>query len=134
LKNVPNDNGYVKIIGGDYHFVALHKNGRVVTWGDNTRGQLDGCPAGDGYVSIACGVTHSVALHENGSVITWGDMSHNQRNDCPDPEIKKFVSITCGCYHSIALDINGLLQFGGMIRKIKEKIYRIIQIDFNQFE
>jgi alpha-tubulin suppressor-like RCC1 family protein len=81
----------VKLAAGEYHSMALCSDGTLVTWGQNTLGQL-----GDGsttqrnvpvavntangssalyaksVVSIASGYYHCMALCSDGAVATWG--------------------------------------------------------------
>jgi len=107
----PTGGGYVSIACGDYHSVALHRDGSLVTWGHNTHSQLEGSPRRSGYIAIACGKHHSVALRKDGSIASWGGMHRQQRNI---PTGKDFTLIACGYYHSVALRKDGsLVTWGG---------------------
>jgi alpha-tubulin suppressor-like RCC1 family protein len=79
------------------HAMALLSDGRVMTWGDNSSGQLgdggtrnssvpvlvsglsDGT-TGD-VTAIAAGGRHSMALLSDGNVMTWGDNAKGQLGD-----------------------------------------------------
>mmetsp|Transcript_26676 Transcript_26676/g.106868 ORF Transcript_26676/g.106868 Transcript_26676/m.106868 type:complete len:112 (+) Transcript_26676:113-448(+) len=83
LDGAPTDAGYVDIKCGYHHTVALHTDGRIVTWGSNRHGQLNDSPSDTGYVAIACGEFHAVALHTDGHVVTWGSRRYGQRYRAP---------------------------------------------------
>ncbi|WP_405007748.1 hypothetical protein OHV13_30040 [Kitasatospora purpeofusca] len=91
--------GVIAVSGGGGHSVALRSDGTVVTWGDNTHGQLgDGtttnsttpvrvCAVGqiapcsaflDDIVAVAAGAAHTTALRAGGTVVTWGLNEHGQ--------------------------------------------------------
>jgi alpha-tubulin suppressor-like RCC1 family protein len=73
-----------------YHTVALTKEGKVYTWGDNSNGQLGHGVCDSMYIStskdmptqvlsldglivikIACGTDHTVVVTDKGEVFTW---------------------------------------------------------------
>jgi hypothetical protein len=57
----------VAIAGGEAHDVTLLANGTVVSWGDNTQGQLD-IPAGlTNVMAVAAGRDHTIALLSDGA-------------------------------------------------------------------
>ena len=75
---------FCQISAGGEHSVAIDKNGRVWSWGNNFYGQL-----GDGTLTCRCtpvsiagtsktfceisaGISHSVAIDKNGRVWVWG--------------------------------------------------------------
>ena len=78
--------------GGD-HDVALLRDGTVMAWGDNERGQLGiGSTGGyrdvpvavkglSGVVAVSAGPEFSLALLSDGSVVAWGDNSNGQLGD-----------------------------------------------------
>jgi len=76
------------------HSVALRNDGRVVTWGDQSRGQRAGAPSEAGDVMVACGMLHSCAVHNDGRVVTWGNCEEAQRADAPTDA--GFVAVACG--------------------------------------
>ncbi len=90
LGPVPLDS-VVQLSGGDSNFCALHRDGRVSCWGDNTLGQLgDGTfasnllpsagPVGP-YTTIAVGDAHTCGLTPDGTVDCWGDNGSGQVGD-----------------------------------------------------
>jgi len=62
--------GTVALACGGRPSCALHKDGRVVSWGDSYRNQTDDLPTDAGYVAIAAGIDHFVALRSDGCVVT----------------------------------------------------------------
>ena len=63
----------IAIAGGNSHSLALKDNGKVIVWGDNSRGQTN-IPGGlSNVVAIAAGHDHSLALKSDGIVAAWGD-------------------------------------------------------------
>jgi alpha-tubulin suppressor-like RCC1 family protein len=68
------------LAGGEFHSLALRRDGTVVAWGENFDGQSD-VPTGlTGVTAIAAGATHSLALKRDGTVVAWGD----ETNRVPD--------------------------------------------------
>ncbi|MEV4255092.1 Ig-like domain repeat protein [Spirillospora sp. NPDC049652] len=113
---------------GYTHTLALTSDGRVLSWGGNTYGQLGiGSTAGpettpvevelpDGVTvtQVACGWAHSVALSSDGRVLAWGrnvfgqlgDNSTNQRNSPVWMNLSrryKATSVGAGFQHSLLL-------------------------------
>jgi alpha-tubulin suppressor-like RCC1 family protein len=73
------------LFGGAFHAVALTTTGKVLTWGDNTHGQLgDGTtaerhrpvtvrlPAGTTVTAVSAGEAHSLVLAKSGKAFAWG--------------------------------------------------------------
>ena len=50
--DVPTGDRFVSIASGHYHGVALRAEGWLVSWGDNTYGQVDNTPTGNDFVAI----------------------------------------------------------------------------------
>lgn len=132
----PNSNNHefiIQIACGQHHVLALTKNGHVLTWGGNRKGQLgDGqfvsCTVPKGIpqlrhrpvVSIACGENHSMIMTVSGNVYSWGDNTHGQlgQGDTTPrfrPELirairaSRAIKISCGKNHSAIIAQNGLL-------------------------
>jgi len=78
---------------GDRFCLALCSDGTVVSWGDNTYGQLGAnvtlksnvpLSVGGGFldgktvVAVSAGYTHSLALCSDGSIAAWGDNGFGQ--------------------------------------------------------
>jgi alpha-tubulin suppressor-like RCC1 family protein len=60
------------VAAGDYHSLALRRDGTVVAWGNNDNGQLN-VPVGLRQVkAIAAGENFSIALQRDGTLVTWG--------------------------------------------------------------
>ena len=76
------------------HSIVLLEDGRLLAWGDNSRGQLgngnavleslvpievaDGALSGKLIVAISAGAFHNVALSGAGEIISWGDNANLQ--------------------------------------------------------
>jgi alpha-tubulin suppressor-like RCC1 family protein len=83
-------NNIVAIAGGLNHSLALKKDGTVLAWGSDEKGQLgDGTPLTDkttptpvvgasNIVAIAAGGLHSLALKSNGTMQSWGEDEKEQ--------------------------------------------------------
>ncbi|KAF5898052.1 putative E3 ubiquitin-protein ligase HERC3, partial [Clarias magur] len=119
---------------GNYHTVALTKDGQLFTWGQNSSGQLGlgkGEPSspsprplkslcGIPLAQISAGGDHSFALSLSGAVFGWGRNGAGQLGlgDTDDRHapvcvkslnLKKAVSISCGEDHTAVLTKGGLL-------------------------
>jgi alpha-tubulin suppressor-like RCC1 family protein len=84
--------GITAIAAGADHALALRSAGTVISWGDNTNGQLGNGGAGSGVHSttpqnvlnlsgvsaISAGTRHSLALLSSGTVFGWG---HNEEGE-----------------------------------------------------
>lgn len=67
---------------GDYHTLALTKEGAVYTWGGSLHKKAQGghepkivqalIDLQASVIQVDCGDCHSVALDHNGRVFTWG--------------------------------------------------------------
>ena len=84
-------NGILQIATGDHFALALLDTGNVVSWGDNSNGQLgdgtttqrdapvavSGLPANE-VKEVAAGGHFALALLKNGTVMAWGSNSNGQ--------------------------------------------------------
>ena len=90
---LPTNETWCSVACGDYHSVALSKNGHVYTWGKNQYGQLghgtkgvEIGPTSTQYfvpkrveclvghhcvVQVSCGENHTAALTKEGVLLTW---------------------------------------------------------------
>jgi serine/threonine protein kinase/formylglycine-generating enzyme required for sulfatase activity len=95
------------ISANDSHGLAIHKDGSVSAWGNNSAGQAD-VPKGLGsVVEVAAGAGHSLALLEDGTVRAWG-------NSAPVPAaLSETISISAGMKHSVALQRDGTIAAWG---------------------
>ena len=122
-----------RLVGGDYHSVAITTDGAVLSWGANWYGQLgDGTrtnrfsavpvAALGGVRTVAAGSRHNLAVLEDGSVWSWGkndygQLGHGGRIDQLIPgavtNVSDIVAVAGGLRHSLALRSNGsLLSWG----------------------
>jgi alpha-tubulin suppressor-like RCC1 family protein len=115
------------LAAGSRHTVVRSSDGRVWTWGDNTRGQLglgtrapSAVPVAlahlGGIVAVAAGLEHSLALNGEGEVLAWGandagQLGDGSRNDrltpARVPGLPSVRAIAAGVRHSLALGADG---------------------------
>ncbi|MQY14324.1 hypothetical protein SRB5_44880 [Streptomyces sp. RB5] len=128
---LPDDVHLVDIEAGRYHALGITSTGRVLAWGDNSRGQLgDGTeevrltpvevelPADARIVRAAGGAHFSLALAEDGRLFGWGDNSYGQLGDDTTtehhtpvevhlPDGVQVTQVAAGGGHSLALTSAG---------------------------
>lgn len=93
------DKTIVQISTGSYHSLALTREGKVYSWGNNSYGQLGdatltdrpvpaavsvGTPSalsGKTVVRVCAGTFHSLALCSDGTLVAWGGNSQGQLGD-----------------------------------------------------
>lgn len=92
----------VALAGGDYHSIALRRNGTLLGWGYNGDGQTTVPTNALRFVAIAAGGSHNLAITERGGVIGWGRNDFNQRT-IPTTATNNVLSIAAGDAHSLAL-------------------------------
>jgi alpha-tubulin suppressor-like RCC1 family protein len=127
--------GYSAVAAGEYHTLALRKDGRVFAAGTNANGELGngtqtttygGAPTQvislSGVTAIAAGCNHSLALTATGEVWGWG---YNHRGQVGVGAVAKQLTpvkvsglptikaIAAGCTHSMALDSAGYVWTWG---------------------
>jgi len=96
----------VQIAAGVYHFLALHRDGRVTAWGAIAYDETHTSPPDLGnVVAIACGSAHALALTAEGHVVAWGDNSQGQSTVPSD--LPPIQAIAAGQSHSLALTRDG---------------------------
>jgi len=119
---------FCQIYAGQIHVIAIDKNGRLWSWGDNTNAQL-----GDNSITarrtpvsvlgtaktfcqISAGVAHSVGIDRNGKIWCWGTNNNGQLGDGTQVSkrtpvsiygTKTFCRISAGLNHTIAVDSSG---------------------------
>jgi hypothetical protein len=101
---------FIDLAGGENHSLALRANGTLVSWGDDTYGQVGDTPAGDDYVAVATGQNHSLALKADGTLMSWGDDSWGQVSNAPPGN--DYVAISGGAFSSLALKADGSIDGG----------------------
>jgi alpha-tubulin suppressor-like RCC1 family protein len=124
---VANISDATAIAAGSYFAEALRANGSVVSWGDNTNGDLGNgttqsatTPVSVSGVShavaIAAGYQHALAAINDGTVMAWGDGSSGQLGtgqSTPSstpvqvPNLSNVVSVAAGERDSLALRSDG---------------------------
>jgi hypothetical protein len=131
---VPGISDLRTVAAGGGFTLAISNDGKVLSWGDNSYGQLGradtlqmGAPlavAGLGRIqSIAAGTVHSVALSTDGSIFTWGGNAYGQLGNGTTAHNSKpanvaglsgITAVSTGEVHTLALRKDGtLLAWGG---------------------
>ena len=132
----------IAISAGYYFSLALKSDGTMLSWGNNSRGQLGdsvikaqkptpvAVSGASDIVAIGAGSEHSLALKADGTMLAWGldvdgELGDNvQLTDQPLPVAvmtsSKIVSISAGTSHSLALTSSGNMlawgsDFGGQL-------------------
>ncbi|MGE5396210.1 MAG: Ig-like domain-containing protein [Chitinophagales bacterium] len=123
--------GVQAVCCGSNHVVAL-KDGEVLTWGDNSKGQLGIGTKTDktrpvkignlsNVIAIAAGGNYSMALKSDGTVWAWGENTYGQLGNqtttlSTQPVqvsgITNVDSIACGINHSLAIKGSILWTWG----------------------
>jgi alpha-tubulin suppressor-like RCC1 family protein/ankyrin repeat protein len=129
--------GISSISAGDYHTLALTTDGKILAWGQNSRGQLgdggntsvktavyvkdaNGDPL-EGISAISASRLHSMALKDDGTVLAWGynvygQLGNNSTVDSSIPvavvdssntPISNIVAISSGYDYNMALSSDG---------------------------
>ena len=123
-------------VGGSFS-MALSSDGKIYTWGDNTRGQLGinsfvaslvpvpvdttGLLSGITITDIAAGCYYALALSSTGKIFAWGANEYGQLGIVSDVDRKtpvavdntgvlsnkRIVSLSAGFMHGLALSSDG---------------------------
>ena len=101
----------IAIAAGVGHSLALHADGTVVAWGNNSSGQAT-VPAGlSDVTAIAAGGSHLLALRADGTVVAWGN---NSRGQATVPAgLSDVTAIAAGLLHSVAFPLTAPWSPGG---------------------
>jgi alpha-tubulin suppressor-like RCC1 family protein len=127
--------GIVAISAGGFHSLALKSNGTLLSWGNDSNGQLGDddsltsksipviVSGATGIVAIAAGGNFSLALKSDGTLLSWGDDFKGQLGDAegaidrPTPVavsgVTNVIAITAGYEHALALKSDGTLLSWG---------------------
>ncbi len=103
---------YAAIAAGFAHTVGLKRDGTVVMWGDNYRGQMNVPKGLSGVTAVAAGDYHTVALKSNGSVVAWGGGNEGGETTVP-ADLSTVTAIAAGSGHTIALKSDGTVVAWG---------------------
>lgn len=126
-----------QVVGGNFHTLAVTRDGRLLSWGRNNYGQLgDGSttsrgapgavelPEEDTITQVAAGSSHSLAVTSDGRVLSWGrnhfgqlgDGTTDSRGTPGEVDLPDGVTVThvaAGAAHGLALTSdNQLLAWG----------------------
>ncbi|HXI84332.1 MAG TPA: glycosyl hydrolase family 28 protein [Verrucomicrobiae bacterium] len=101
----------VAIAAGQYHSLAINRNGTVIGWGYDVFGETT-IPGGySNVVAVSAGAYHSLALTSDRTVIAWG---YNGDGEITIPAgLSNVVAIAAGYYHSLALKSDGTVVAWG---------------------
>jgi len=75
--------------------------GSLVSWGNDSRGQVSALPTGTGFTAVASGSYHSLALRTDGSLVSWGNDRDGEVSATPTGT--GFTAVAGGAHHSLAL-------------------------------
>ena len=93
----------IAIAAGEYHSLALKRDGTVVAWGSNAKGQTTVPTSATNVVAIAAGWDSSLALKSDGTLVTWGTNTIGGNLIYIPPNLTNVVTITAGDANGIAI-------------------------------
>jgi len=91
----------VAVAGGDFHAVAIRRDGTLVAWGVDDEGQTEVPTNAQPFVAIAAGADHNLAVAADGSLTGWGNDDAGQINI--PAGLSSVLSVAAGESHSLAL-------------------------------
>ena len=105
----------IAITGGDQHFVAQRRDGRVESWGADARGQASPPQNLIDVASIAAGSTHSLGVRKNGRVAMWGSTFLSFVTEPPADSRHEIAMMAqgVGAQHAIGLRKDGTVTAWG---------------------
>ena len=132
---MPDGVKFTQVSAGYDHAMALDRDGRIWTWGDNASGELGRptekihenspglavTPEGVTFTAVSAGDLNSMALDSNGQVWNWGISATTRTPSKVDQgEGTVFTAIRCA-YHPVstaytALDTDGRIWTWDMLR------------------
>src|SRR5207237_1283877 len=121
------------IAAGGSHSVAIASDGTLLTWGDNSYGQLGNgsnspyfaplrVPNLAGVTAVAAGARHMLVLKSDGTVWAFGSNGSGQLGDGTTTSratpvqvsgLTNVTAIAAGSFHSLALKADGTLWTWG---------------------
>ena len=107
LSMVPDFDDFIAVAAGSYHAVGLRADGSLVSWGQDSQGEVSDTPPGTGFVAVDAGLLYSLALHEDGTVFAWG--GGLAANPDSRPTGTGFTGIAAGYAFAMATDAAGAL-------------------------
>jgi len=121
VNDVPaNLTNVIAVAVGDYHSLALQKDGTVVGWGYNAFGQAEAPVGLTNAIAIAAGEFHSLALKADGTIVAWGRNDSGQTNVPLD--LTNVVAIAAGGDHCLALNADGIVAAWGSTNHGKSSV------------
>ena len=127
--------GFIAVVAGASHNLALKSDGTVWAWGNNDHGQVGNGESGGicsipvqvagltGIIAVSAGYYHSVALKWDGTVVAWGYNDYGQLGDGNSgntlviptqvPGLAGVSKLAAGHYHTMALKLDGTLWAWG---------------------
>jgi|Wag4MinimDraft_13_1082653.scaffolds.fasta_scaffold01636_3 hypothetical protein len=116
--DTPTGNNYSKISAGESHGAALREDGVIISFGDDTYGQVTNTPYLNNFTDLDSGQNFTVGLKSDGKLEAWGRDNYNQILDYPDypdhPELI-FSEVDAGYNHALAMTTDGSLKNGTLI-------------------
>jgi len=115
---------YKSIGAGLLHTCAVHTDGHLVCWGDNSFNQSSP-PEGD-FLTVSAGAYHSCAITTAGKMACWGNNTYGERQSqedlmrnqlIPARDSGTFISVSCGATHTCAIHLpfgNTMLAEGSL--------------------
>ncbi len=109
--------------------VALQMDGKVIAWGDDSRGQIHVPEIASRVTQIAAGPEHALALDKNGSVFAWGDNRSGQAEVPGD--LGAVSAVKAGNRFSVAhLKDGGIRVWGEFpVQQIPEGLSDVVEIE-----
>lgn len=158
LHSPPNGGRWNAVRLSNWHAAGLTEDGRLFTWGTNSRGQLgSSVPYGSQifeslmpegvhrWLDAWCGVDFTLAMGDNGNLYEWGsgvytaDGLPEVRRYPPPPNSGGWVQATVGEYHRMALTGDGRLfawgsNFAGQLGRGRSGTGQLKYNYFNQYD
>ncbi len=107
----------VALAAGDYHCMALRRDGTVIAWGANYCGQKNVPLDATSIVSIAAGRAHSLGLRSNGTICMWGKILPSNVTNAPAAATNVVALAPGSCaQHALALRADGTVVDWGDFR------------------